>query len=70
VPADVSLDVFDVGGRLVRRVHRGWLAAGPHQFEWDGSRGNGRTVPGGVYFVKLTGPASRAGTRVLRLKAR
>jgi hypothetical protein len=52
-PAAVTLDVFDVSGRLVRTLARGTYVAGPHELTWDGTDGGGRTVAAGVYLYRL-----------------
>jgi len=49
----VLLEVFDLRGRRVRRVHDGSLASGPHVLTWDRHDDDGRDVPGGVYLVRL-----------------
>lgn len=49
----VDLAVYDVSGRLVRRLVQGTLGAGPQRFEWDARDGSGRPVPAGVYFFRL-----------------
>ena len=50
-PVDVS--VFDVTGRLVRRLVSGDLAAGPHSVAWDGSDSRGDRVASGVYLYRV-----------------
>ena len=52
----VKLDVFDLRGRLVRTVADGLQPAGLHRIKWDGRDGEGREVPSGAYFYRLTGP--------------
>jgi len=49
-----ELSVFDVSGRLVRRLASGWLEAGPHALRWDGRDDAGRRGEPGVYFYRLT----------------
>ncbi|MGQ0721654.1 MAG: S8 family serine peptidase [Candidatus Eiseniibacteriota bacterium] len=49
----VTLQVFDVTGRLVRRLIDGEVAAGPHRSIWDGRRDGGELAAGGVYFLRL-----------------
>ncbi len=50
----VSMDVFDVRGRLVRRLLEGnSLGEGSHGLAWDLTAGNGAPVPNGVYFVRV-----------------
>jgi len=51
--ASVSLDVFDVSGRIVRRVAGGAFEAGPHAATWDLLDRGGNRVSGGMYFVRL-----------------
>jgi hypothetical protein len=49
--ADVRLDVFDVGGRRVQRVHAGVLNAGVHVLRFDPKR---EGLSSGVYFARLS----------------
>lgn len=48
-----DLSVYDLHGRLVRRLHRGPLPAGPHTRTWNGRDDDGRRVAGGPYLVRL-----------------
>ena len=54
VPGRVTLAVYDVAGRLVRKVDAGRLEAGAHSLHWDGTDAGGRRMSSGVYFVSLT----------------
>ncbi len=49
----VHLAVYDLSGRLVRRIVDGSLTAGAHALPWDGTDGHGRGVAAGVYLVRL-----------------
>ncbi len=51
--AKVKLDIFDIGGRKVRSLASGSLAAGRHQVQWDRSDEHGRIVQPGVYYTRL-----------------
>jgi len=51
--AVVTVDVFDVRGRLVRRVERAELPAGEYRTTWDGRDGRGRSIASGVYLARL-----------------
>jgi cytochrome c peroxidase len=53
----VRVSVHDASGRLVRRIFSGVLARGGHSITWDGRDDDGRRVAGGVYFVRVSGPA-------------
>lgn len=60
----VSVDVFDVRGRLVRVLKEPSLTpTGTGAVHWNGRNDRGRRVPAGVYFVKI-----RAGAEVLTRK--
>ena len=50
--AGVSLTVYDVLGRRVRRVWDGSLEAGTHRFVWDGRDAAGKAVAAGVYVYR------------------
>lgn len=49
----VDLQVFDVAGRVVRKLVSGGLEAGPHSVVWDGRDDSGAPVRTGTYFYKL-----------------
>jgi hypothetical protein len=59
----VSLEVFDLRGRLLRTLFSGELDQGRHGVYWDGSDSRGRKAASGVYFYRL-----RAGGQVLTRK--
>jgi hypothetical protein len=61
-PATVR--VFDARGRLVRRLHDGWLDIGAHGLTWPGDDESGRPVATGVYLVRAEAGGRLASTRV------
>ena len=52
-PGQVRLAVFDVTGRLVKVLHQGPLAAGPHTRVWQGEDSAGRRAASGVYYLRM-----------------
>lgn len=57
--AVVTLHIFDISGRLVRRLELGIHQAGVYKkreraIHWDGRNTNGVRVASGVYFYQLT----------------
>ena len=65
----VRLDVWDSSGRRVRTLLDEELAAGSHSAAWSGSDDDGRRLPAGLYFVRLTAPDDGSFTlRVARLR--
>jgi len=51
--AQVSVQVLDVTGRLVRTLADGRYGAGGHILEWDGRTDLGKQAPAGTYFYQV-----------------
>ena len=64
----VRIGVFDVGGRLVREIFSGSLAAGTHQYHWDGRNEQGMKSSGGIYFIRVQTPGAVLKTKVVRME--
>lgn len=64
----MRVEVFDAGGRLVRRVLSGPIAAGEHLVPWDSRDTEGRLCPTGIYFVRAAGRRGSTETKVIRLE--
>ena len=47
------LAIHDQAGRLVAVLADGPLAAGLHEFAWDGRDARGRALPSGAYLARL-----------------
>jgi hypothetical protein len=52
--SQVALDVIDVRGGRVRTLMKGTMEAGLHTVTWGGLNEDGRRVPAGVYFFRLS----------------
>lgn len=53
-PGRAELEVYDVAGRIVRRLGGNKEVAGEHRVEWDGRDQGGRSLAPGVYFYRLS----------------
>jgi hypothetical protein len=62
--SEITLAIFDVQGRKVRTLFRGALAAGMHQYDWDGRDDAGKPLGDGVYFARIN---TEAGDDVRRM---
>ena len=51
--APVRLDLYNAAGQRIRRLVDRRLPPGQHQVDWDGRDRTGRSVPSGVYFMRL-----------------
>lgn len=68
--AEVSLQVYDVRGRLLQTVTEGTLPAGEHTLAWNGRDQTGRRVAMGLYLARLTiasGPQAGVWTQKVTL---
>ena len=50
----VSLNVYDLSGRLVKNLLSGNLNSGAYSIEWNGKSTNGISAAAGVYFYSLS----------------
>ncbi len=62
--AEVEVQIYDAAGRAIECVHRGMLAAGPHELTWLGAT----RAPRGVYFVRLTAGGEEAVEKIVRAR--
>ena len=71
-PAEVTLTLYDVTGRVVRTLHLGHQAAGmyrskSHAAYWDGRNAQGEPVASGIYFYTLVaGEFTATGKMLIR----
>ena len=49
----ISLNVYDISGRLVKTLAKGIPGGTSYFVIWDGTDMNGNAVPGGVYLYSL-----------------
>ena len=66
--ARVKVSVHDVAGRLVRELVNEPLAAGTHEFAWDGRGVDGERVAPGVYLARLQSGERVASARLVVLR--
>jgi hypothetical protein len=51
--AEVSMQIFDLQGRLVRQLKTGERLEGLQRMQWDGRSDGGATLPNGLYLIYL-----------------
>ncbi len=71
--SDVSIEIYDATGRLIRSLSLGYQSAGFYNSRgraayWDGRNAFGERVASGVYFYQLKTPSFRQTRRLLILK--
>jgi hypothetical protein len=65
---DLAIGVYDLAGRLVRRLHDGPVGSGATPIAWDGRDSAGRRVAAGVYFVRATGGSDVETAKSVRIR--
>jgi hypothetical protein len=66
--SDVTVQAFDVNGRLVATLAEGRLPAGYHQVRWGSTAGRDAATPAGIYFVRARWEGFHAVRRVVRVQ--
>jgi len=63
-PGALEVGIYDLGGRRLMSLYHGDLAAGTHDFTWDGQIEGGSRARDGVYFYRA---ATRDGAETRKL---
>jgi agmatine/peptidylarginine deiminase len=53
VQSDVTAEILDHTGRLIRKIWNGVFSEGVYRFEWEGDVASGIPLPSGLYLVML-----------------
>lgn len=63
----VTVEVFDLQGRRLRRMDEGVLPAGEHVVAWDGEDASGVPVPASVYLYRVSAGAFQVQRKMVLL---
>lgn len=50
--ARVSVEVYDLSGKIIRNIFNGIMRSGRHTTSWDGRDEHGVEMPAGIYIIK------------------
>ncbi|MBN1481996.1 hypothetical protein EH223_06695 [candidate division KSB1 bacterium] len=64
----VSLDIYDVRGRLISNISQGFFPAGKHTLIWDGRDVAGTAVPSGIFYARLQAPLLQKSIKMVLLR--
>jgi hypothetical protein len=64
----VRLEVFDLAGRLVRKLVDAPLEARSHTITWDGNTDSGRNAAAGMYYLRLKSEDREESRRMLLMR--
>jgi hypothetical protein len=60
--------IYDIKGRLIRRIDRGFLQPGFYKVIWDGKYETGDHAPSGIFTCELTAGPVRVAKKMLLIK--
>jgi len=60
----ITVSVYDIRGRLVRKLLQGMVEPGAYVVDWSGDNETGRPAASGVYFVQLRGVGELSSRRL------
>ncbi len=66
--ANTRLGVYNSKGQLVRSLLHADLREGSHSSIWDGRDNHGNPVSSGVYYARLSNPATRRSIKMILMK--
>jgi hypothetical protein len=64
----VRVNIYNVQGQLVRQLMDEYRGTGVQRVQWDGTDNRSRTVPSGVYFIRIQTPQGEVTKRATVLK--
>jgi flagellar hook assembly protein FlgD len=64
----VTIEVYDVSGRLVATLVDGFEPEGERTVTWDGLNSNGEQMATGVYFYRMNADGIESSKKMLLLK--
>jgi hypothetical protein len=59
----VTVSIYDISGRLIRRLGNEFFGGGLQTLKWDGTDENGQVVATGIYLVRLTSSSGAHATK-------
>jgi hypothetical protein len=65
---NVDVVVYDLLGRKIRTLMSGEMTPDSYQMEWDGTDGQGATVPTGIYFIRMIADEFSAVQKIMLMK--
>jgi hypothetical protein len=68
IGTDLEVSVFNIEGKLVRRLSAEHTAPGRYDLTWDGRNDAGLDASPGVYFVRLAARGAEASTKVVLIR--
>ena len=65
---EVNVAIFDVQGKLVYEIANDFMQAGKHTAVWNGRSSDGKILPSGIYFTRMSTPDESQTIKMLLTK--
>lgn len=65
---NVTIQLYDVSGRLVASLLDGHKDVGRHHVAWNGKDSRGSSMPSGIYFCRMTAPGFKATMKMILVR--
>ena len=66
--SEVNVAIFDVQGKMVYEIANGFMLAGKHIAVWNGRSSDGKILPSGIYFTRMSTPDQSQTIKMLLAK--
>ena len=67
-PEMVQIQIYNIGGQVVRTFEMGHQTPGSYSVRWDGCNGNGEPAASGIYFFRIDAGQDNVTNRMVLLK--
>jgi flagellar hook assembly protein FlgD len=68
IAGNVSIDIYDINGKLTRNLYQGFMAEGSKSVSWDGTSNSGNSCANGIYLCKVSGNGSFAEEKIILMR--
>ena len=65
---NVNLRIFDVNGKIIKKIFEGQIAPGNHRYIWNGDNDSGYLVSSGIYFIIIETPTRLFKRKIILLR--
>ena len=64
----VTIDIYDITGRMVQTVTNGYVLSGEHTVQWNANDTKGTEMPNGTYFIRMQTGDNAQTTKVILMR--
>ena len=64
----LTIDIFDISGRKVKRIYNDRLSSGNHSFSWHGKNISKHKLSSGIYYIKVASATNQEWKKITFVK--